>query len=143
MNDKGGPAIVVAGSGMCTGGRVVNYLKEFLPDSRNDILFVGYQACGTPGRDIITCGNNKMRHGYVTIDGKRIDVGAGVHEISGYSAHADKDDLVRWVMRFRNKPSKIFLVHGEAESKKSLKKELDTMGLDVTVARKKRYIVDA
>jgi len=141
LNDKGGPAIVIAGSGMCTGGRVVNYLKDFLPDRRNDILFVGYQAYGTPGRDIITYGSNKRRPGYVTIDGKRISVGAGVYEVSGYSAHADKDNLVRWVKRIRKKPSKIFLVHGETEAKKSLKKELNTMGLDVTIARKKRYVI--
>ena len=141
LNDKGGPAIVVAGSGMCTGGRVVNYLKDFLPDSRNDIIFIGYQAYGTPGRDIVTYGSNKRRHGYVTIDGKRISVGAGVYELSGYSAHADKDNLIRWVKRIRKKPSKIFLVHGESEAKKYLKKELITMGLDVTVARKKRYVI--
>jgi len=141
LNDKGGPAIVIAGSGMCTGGRVVNYLKDFLPDRRNDILFVGYQAYGTPGRDIITYGSNKRRHGNVTIDGKRISVGAGVYEVSGYSAHADKDNLVRWVKRIHKKPSKIFLVHGETEAKKSLKKELNTMGLDVTVARDRRYVI--
>ncbi len=142
LNDKGGPAIVVAGSGMCTGGRVVNYLKDFLLDSRNDIIFAEYQAYGTPGRDIITYGSNKRRHGYVTIDGKRISVGAGVYEISGYSAHADKNNPVRWVKRIRKKPSIIFLVHGEAEAKKSLKKALNTMGLDVTVAKKMRYVID-
>jgi len=141
LNDKGGPAIVIAGSGMCTGGRVVGYLKDFLPDRRNDILFVGYQAYGTPGRDIITYGSNKRRRGHVTIDGKRIGVGAGVYEVSGYSAHADKDNLVRWVKRIRKKPSKIFLVHGEAVAKKSLKSELNIMGLDVTVAREQRYII--
>ncbi len=142
LNDKGGPAIVVAGSGMCTGGRVVNYLKDFLPDSRNDIIFAEYQAYGTPGRDIITYGSNKRRHGYVTIDGKRISVGAGVYEISGYSAHADKNNLVRWVKRIRKKPSKTFLVHGETEAKNSLKRELNTMGMNVIIAREKRYLID-
>ncbi len=142
LNDKGGPAIVIAGSGMCTGGRVVNYLKDFLPDHRNDILFVGYQAYGTPGRDIITYGSNKRRRGHVTIDGKQISIGAGIYELSGYSAHADKDNLVRWVKRIRRKPSKIFLVHGETEAKKSLKNQLNIMGLDVTVAREKRYVIN-
>lgn len=143
LKEKGGPAIVVAGSGMCTGGRAVSYLKEFLPDSRNDILFVGYQAYGTPGRDIITNGNNKRKSGYVKIDGKRISIGAGVYEISGYSAHADKHNLVRWVKRIRKRPSKIFLVHGESAAKKSLKKELSEMGADVVIAGKKRYAIDA
>ncbi len=142
LNDKGGPAIVIAGSGMCTGGRVVNYLKDFLSDCRNDILFVGYQAYGTPGRDIITYGSNNRGRRYVTINGKRVGVGAGVHEVSGYSAHADKDNLVRWVKRIRKKPSKIFLVHGDIEAKKSLKKELNTIELNVIIARKKRYSID-
>ena len=139
LNNKGGPAIVIAGSGMCTGGRILSYLRDFLSDHRNDILFVGYQAYGTPGRDIITYGNKKRRNGYVTINGKRIEINAGIHEASGYSAHADKLNLIRWVKRIREKPSRIFLVHGEAEAKKSLKKELNLIGMNVIIARKKKY----
>lgn len=141
LGDKGGPAIVIAGSGMCTGGRIVNYLKKLLPDRRNDVLFVGYQASGTPGRDILTYGKYKKKCGYITIDGKRVSVNAGVYEISGYSAHADKNDLVRWVKRTRKKPSKIFLVHGEAKAKRSLKKELDAIGMDVVIANEKKYVI--
>jgi metallo-beta-lactamase family protein len=81
------PAIVIAASGMCSGGRIVNYLKAMLGDPRHDVLFVGYQAAGTPGRDIQTYG---PRGGYVVLDGQRIDIRAGIHTLGGYSAHADQ-----------------------------------------------------
>jgi len=92
------PAIVIAASGMCSGGRIVNYLKQFLPDKTADILFVGYQADGSLGRDIqkyapkLLEEKNEGRSktgGYVYIDGKRITIKANAHTISGYSAHAD------------------------------------------------------
>lgn len=72
---------------------------------------------------------------------KRISIGAGVYEISGYSAHADKHNLLRWVKRIRKKPSKIFLVHGEKGAKNSLKKDLSEIGADVVIAGKKRYVI--
>lgn len=142
LREEGGPAIVIAGSGMCTGGRVINYLKSFLSEPRSDIIFIGYQASGTLGRNILTYSSyDKKGRGYVTIDGKRINIKAEVHEISGYSAHAGQDDLVRWVKGFREKPEKIFLVHGEIESKRVLKKELNTIGLEVVIAKRKKYAV--
>ncbi len=142
LRKDGGPAIVIAGSGMCTGGRIINYLKSFLSDHRSDIVFIGYQASGTLGRDILTYRSyDKKGRGYVTIDGKRINIRAEVHEISGYSAHAGQNDLVRWVKGFREKPEKIFLVHGEIESKRMLKKELNTIGLEVVIAKRKKYAV--
>ncbi len=143
LKKKGGPAIIIAGSGMCAGGRVTNYLKSLLPDPRNDVIFIGYQASGTLGREILTYKSYaKNGRGNVIIAGKRINIKAGVHEISGYSAHADRDDLLRWVKGFRGKPEKSFLVHGEAESKRVLKKELNTIGLDVVIAKgNKKYIV--
>ncbi len=111
-----GPAIVVAGSGMCTGGRIVNHLKEGLGDERNDILFVGYQARGTPGRDILRY--SRRPGGYVILDGERFDIRAQVHTLGGYSAHADRDDLIRWAGMVG--PECIKLVHGEPEAKASL-----------------------
>jgi len=102
------PAIVIAASGMCTGGRVVNYLKALVTDERNDILFVGYQAKGTPGRDIQKYGGN---NGYVELDGKRYTIKAGVHTLSGYSAHADQQNLINFVKRMRVKPKEIQIVH--------------------------------
>ena len=104
------PAVVIAASGMCAGGRVVNYLREMLGDPRHDVLFVGYQARGTPGHAIQAYGT---RGGYVELDGERVDIRAGIHTLSGYSAHADRDDLTRFVTRMRHLPGEVRLVHGE------------------------------
>lgn len=112
------PAIVIAASGMCTGGRVVNYLKALLPDKRNDILFVGYQARGTAGRDIQQYG---PQNGYVELDGQRYDIQAAVHTLGGYSAHADQNDLLKFIQRIRHKPQEIRIVHGDDEAKLALK----------------------
>lgn len=111
------PAIVIAGSGMCTSGRIVNYLKAMLGDPRHDVLFVGYQAHGTPGRAIQRFGPGK---GYVELDGKRHDIRAGVHSIDGYSAHADQAGLVSFVTGMRKWPGEIRLVHGEPQARRSL-----------------------
>ena len=74
------PAIIIAGSGMCTGGRVLNFLKRFLGEPNTDVLFVSYQGRGTPGRDI------QSGHDSVKLDGKEYTIRADVHSISGYSA---------------------------------------------------------
>ena len=115
------PCVVLAGSGMCAGGRVVNYLKAMLADKRNDVLFVGYQAKGTPGRDILTYG---PRGGWVEFDGKRYDIRARVHQVGGYSAHAGQSDLVRFVTGIDSPPSEIRIVHGDAGAKLALKNVL-------------------
>lgn len=111
------PAIVIAGNGMCSGGRIVNYLKAMLGDPRHDVVFVGYQAQGTPGRDILTHGPDG---GYVMLDGERVDIRAGVECVEGYSAHADQADLVGFVTRMQAWPSHIRLIHGEPEAKQCL-----------------------
>ncbi|WP_275545437.1 MULTISPECIES: MBL fold metallo-hydrolase RNA specificity domain-containing protein [unclassified Pseudomonas] len=111
------PAIVIAGSGMCTSGRIVNYLKAMLGDPRHDVLFVGYQALGTPGRTIQRFGPDR---GYVELDGERYDIRAGVQTIDGYSAHADQAGLLRFVTGMREWPGEIRLVHGEAQARHSL-----------------------
>ena len=111
------PAIVIAASGMCAGGRVVNYLKAMLGDARHNVLFVGYQARGTPGNAIQTFG---PRGGYVEFDGERITIRAGIHTLSGYSAHADRDDLTRFITRMRHLPGEVRLVHGEDEVRAAL-----------------------
>lgn len=111
------PAIVIAGNGMCSSGRIVNYLKAMLGDSRHNVLFVGYQAAGTPGRAIQTFGSDG---GYVDLDGERLDIKAGVASIGGYSAHADQDGLVKFVTGMRRRPSHIRIVHGESKAKQAL-----------------------
>jgi len=118
---SGHPAVVIAASGMCAGGRVVRYLKAMLGDPRHDILFVGYQAAGTPGRDIQRYGPRK---GYVLLDGRRYDIRAQVHSLSGYSAHADQQDLLDFVTGILIPPHELRLVHGDAGAKTALAERL-------------------
>lgn len=127
---SGQPAIVIAASGMCAGGRIVNYLKEMIEDPRHDIIFVGYQAKGTPGRIIQKYG---PANGYVDLDDKRYDIRVGVHTIGGYSAHADQKDLVNFIHRMRFPPKQVRLVHGDTNAKLSLKRQLRKLGLGIEV----------
>lgn len=120
---SGRPAVVIAASGMAAGGRVVNYLKAMLGDERHDVLFVGYQAQGTPGRAIQRFG---PRGGWVELDGERIDIRAKVHTIGGYSAHADQNDLMGFVEGIPQAPSEIRLVHGERAAREALKARIDS-----------------
>jgi len=126
-------AIVIAASGMCTGGRVVNYLKSLISDDRNNILFVGYQAKGTAGRDIQKYGTNK--DGYVVIDGQHYNIKAKVHSISGYSAHAEQNDLINFVKRMRIKPIEIRIVHCDEDAKLQLRNKYESLfpGTVVTI----------
>jgi metallo-beta-lactamase family protein len=124
-----GPVLVIAGSGMCTGGRIVNHLKAGIEDPRNDILFVGYNARGTPGREIQQ--GASTHQGYVTLDGEKHRVRAGVHTLEGYSAHADQKELIEWVKCMPKKPRAIKLVHGEISAQKALAHELSREGYRV------------
>ena len=125
-----GPSIIIAGSGMCTGGRIIDHLLSGLEDPANDIFFVGYQAGGTPGRDIIRYGN---AGGYVRIDGKKVDIRARVHTLTGYSAHADQQGLIEWVESIPGRPRHIKLVHGELKAQQVLAKKLKEKGYSVAV----------
>ena len=124
LSRSGRPAIVISGSGMCTAGRIVNYLKAMLGDERHDILFVGYQAEGTPGRIIQ---KYSPMNGYVELDGERYTIKAKVDSIGGYSGHADQNGLVRFVKGMKQKPSEIRLVHGHKNAKAALYKALNKM----------------
>ncbi|MCG3169200.1 MAG: Ribonuclease [Pseudomonadales bacterium] len=116
LQDTRYPAIVIAASGMCAGGRIVNYLKALLDDPATDVLFVGYQAEGTPGRAIQQYG---PRGGYVELDGERVAIRAAVHTIGGYSAHADRADLLRFVGAMRRAPDTVRIVHGDPDAKRA------------------------
>lgn len=111
------PAIVIAGNGMCSSGRIVNYLKAMLGDKRHNVLFVGYQARGTPGQVIQTYG---PKGGYVVLEGEQYPIRAGIASIGGYSAHADQKGLVNFVTRMRKWPSEVRVVHGEPGAKRAL-----------------------
>ena len=111
------PAIVIIGNGMCSSGRIVNYLKAMLGDERHDVLFVGYQAEGTVGRQLQRFG---LRGGFMEIDGQRYAIRPQVHTIGGYSAHADQKGLVNFITRMRCWPSGIRIVHGDSKAKQVL-----------------------
>ena len=123
LKQTGKPSIVIAASGMCAGGRMQNYLQALLGDARTDVVFVGYQAVGTPGRDIQQYGPGG---GYVVFDdGVRTDIRAGVYTLGGYSAHADQKDLINFVKRMRQRPEIIRVVHGDEVAKQTLKNKFE------------------
>lgn len=124
LAESGRPAVVIAASGMCAGGRVVNYLKAMLGDPRHQVLFVGYQGAGTPGRDIQRFG---PKGGWVELDGERIDIRAGITTISGYSAHAGQRDLLSFIKRMRRWPREVRLVHGDDHARHALKDAINAM----------------
>lgn len=117
LSSTGRPAIVIAGSGMCSGGRIVNYLKAMLGDPRHNVVFVGYQASGTPGAAIQKYGPVE---GYAELDNERYKIKAGITTVGGYSAHADQSELVSFVTEMKEWPEEIALVHGETNAKKVL-----------------------
>jgi metallo-beta-lactamase family protein len=102
-------AIVIAGSGMCNGGRIVHHLKHNLDREDTQVLITGYQARGSLGRRLVD-GHDRVR-----IHGRDIEVRAAIHTIGGLSAHGDQDDLVRWYECMENRPP-VYLVHGEVEA---------------------------
>jgi metallo-beta-lactamase family protein len=120
------PTIVLAASGMAAGGRIVNYLKAMIEDPRHDVLFVGYQAVGTPGHAIQKFAS---KGGFVEFDDKRYTIRAKVSSISGYSAHAGQDDLVNFIRRMSKLPKEVRLVHGDAGSKAVLRDQLLSMAV--------------
>ncbi|MGI6074876.1 MAG: MBL fold metallo-hydrolase RNA specificity domain-containing protein [Pyramidobacter sp.] len=120
--------VVLAGSGMCNGGRIVHHLKNGIWNPDNHIIFVGYQAHGTLGRAIVD-GAKTIR-----IAGESINVKAQVHTIGGFSAHADRTDLLSWADRFRPTMPHFLVVHGESEAADSLASALRTRGFEARVA---------
>jgi len=110
INRASGPAIILAGSGMCTGGRIKHHLAANISRPECTILFVGYQARDTLGRQILEESRPAVR-----INGQLYQVRARVARINGFSGHAGRDDLLRWVDAFRRPPRRLFLVHGDEE----------------------------
>jgi metallo-beta-lactamase family protein len=103
-------AIIIAGSGMCNGGRIVHHLKHNLGYANHHVIIVGYQAVGSMGRRLVD-GHERVR-----IHGQEVPVKAKIHTVGGLSAHGDQDDLARWYECMENRPP-VWLVHGEEESR--------------------------
>ena len=116
LNFNKEPKIIISASGMCEAGRIRHHLKHNLWNPKNSIVFVGYQGQGTLGRSLVE--GIKM----VSLFGEEIQVNAEIHNIEGFSGHADQNGLFAWLAHFEQKPKQIFLVHGEEESKKDFAK---------------------
>ena len=138
------PFIVVASSGMLTGGRVMHHLKDFLPDPSCTLLFIGYQGEGTLGRHLAD-GARTAR-----IDGREVDVRCRVRSISGFSAHADESELLAWLQRFaharteagNDRPDDVFVVHGDPDASKALATAIrHRLGLRAHVPRHHERVV--
>jgi metallo-beta-lactamase family protein len=109
-----GPAIVVSSSGMASGGRVLHHLVRALPDAKNTVLFVGYQAAGTRGWRLV------RREPTVKIHGRSIEVRARIEQIDWLSAHADPQEILRWLGGFSRPPATTYIVHGEPAAQDAL-----------------------
>ncbi|NBQ54372.1 MAG: MBL fold metallo-hydrolase, partial [Proteobacteria bacterium] len=118
---KDGPFIVISASGMLSGGRILHHLRTRLPNPKNTVLFVGYQAEGSKGHYLL---NEGKASGRMRIFHAEVPIGAEVASIDNLSAHADQQDLLEWVGRIQKLPQKIFLNHGTKESADQLAERL-------------------
>jgi metallo-beta-lactamase family protein len=137
INERLGPAIVLAGNGMCTAGRIKHHLKHNLWREGASIVMVGFQAMGTTGRKIVEGAKT------VKIFGENVSVKAKVYTIGGFSAHADQGDLLEWVGHFTESRPRVFVIHGEPTSSEALAVRIrEDLKLDVHVpAWKERLIL--
>ena len=123
VSRAGGPAIIIAGAGMASGGRVVHHLERFLPDERNSVVLVGFQAAGTRGRQLLDGASS------VKIHGRYVRAKAEICDLTGFSVHADASELMTWIRTAERPPDTVFVVHGEAEASRALRdrivRELD------------------
>ena len=108
LNERKGPMVIIAGSGMATGGRVVHHLKAFVSDPRNTILFAGFQAEGTRGAAMVNGAES------IKIHGEYLPVRAEIVSIDSLSAHADYVQIIDWLQKMKHKPRMVFVTHGEA-----------------------------
>jgi metallo-beta-lactamase family protein len=128
INNLRSGCIIIAGSGMANGGRVLHHLKHNLPRRECHVVIVGFQAPGTLGRQLVD------RRPEVRIHGRRVECAAQIHTLGGLSAHGDQADLLRWYDSFAGRPP-VYLVHGEVPAAESLAVELRQRGASATVTR--------
>lgn len=125
INDINSNAVILAGSGMVTGGRVGHHLQRNLPRPESSVVFIGFQAAGTPGREMVDGADS------VRIFGRRVPMNSAVYTINGFSAHAGQRELTDWVRE--SKASTVLLVHGETDTKEAFKAHLEGEGVADTV----------
>jgi len=116
------PMIIISAAGMATGGRVLHHLSRWLPDPKATVLFVGYQAGGTRGRNLLE-GAKTIR-----IHGRDVPVHARIRQLRGFSAHADRDEIDRWLASFGSPPTRTFCVHGEDHGLEAMRERLEARG---------------
>jgi metallo-beta-lactamase family protein len=119
LNQQPGPCMIMAGAGMCTGGRILHHFKHGLGRPETTVLFVGYQGQGSLGRAIVD------GRPAVTIFGEKIPVRASVHTFGGLSGHAGQSDLVRWIESIAPSRPQVFLTHGEERGRRPLGKIIE------------------
>ncbi len=130
LNALTGTFILIAGSGMITGGRILHHLRQRLPDERTTVLLPGFQADGTRGRQLVD-GAEQVR-----IHGMEVRVRAHVEVINGLSAHADRNDILRWLSLLKSPPKRVYVIHGEPKQAGALAEGIRTrFGWSVDVAR--------
>jgi metallo-beta-lactamase family protein len=130
LNEIKKNAIIISASGMATGGRILHHMNHRLPSKRDTILFIGHQAEGTRGRKILD-GNPTVR-----IHGEDVPIKAQVENISGFSAHADYNEILAWLMGFNRPPKKTFIVHGEPDASSSLAQKITArLGWNVVIPK--------
>lgn len=129
LNHFRGPGIIISASGMATGGRILHHLKHRAPDPKNTIVFVGYQSVGTRGRRMLD-GEPTVR-----IHGQEVPVRAKLTQISGFSAHADWTEMLRWMDGFTTPPRQVLLVHGEESALQALKGRVEAKGWPTYIPR--------
>jgi metallo-beta-lactamase family protein len=128
LHEKVTSGIIISASGMVEGGRILHHMKHRLPHSRNTVLFIGYQAQGTRGRTIVE-GKETVK-----IHGEMVPIRAKVESIPGFSAHADYNEALAWLMGFNRPPLKTFIVHGEREAASSMAGHIrNTLGWEVVI----------
>jgi metallo-beta-lactamase family protein len=126
INDLREPAIIISASGMAEAGRIQHHLKNNIADARNTVLFVGWQAPHTLGRYILE------KHETVKIFGERYPLRAQIEVINGFSAHADRDELLAWVLAMDSPPGRAYVVHGEPEPAQKFASALGEIGVRET-----------
>ncbi len=119
LTDNPMPKVIISASGMATGGRVVHHLKRYAPDPRNTILFAGFQAGGTRGAAMMAGADS------IKIHGEYVPVRAGVHNLEMLSAHADVDEILRWLHGFKAPPRMTFVTHGEPAAADALRHRIE------------------
>jgi metallo-beta-lactamase family protein len=132
------PGIIISASGMVEGGRILHHLAHRLPHPQNTVLFIGFQAAGTRGRTIVE-GKPTIK-----IHGQQIPIRAKIENISGFSAHADYNEILAWLMGFNRPPLKTFIVHGEPEAAEALAEKIkNRFGWDVIIPKfKESFEID-